>query len=267
MDKYGLIGDPIGHSKSPQMQTAALKSANIAATYTLLNEPGEMLADIITRLRASNVAGFNVTTPFKQAIIPFLDELDVSAANIQAVNTVKNVAGKLIGYSTDGIGFWQSLPLLKPGTNVALIGAGGAAKSLIDAAPVGVNLRIFNRESPEFNVHYADLKELFNIELQPLASLHNQLAEIDILINATSVGLRDNVSILPLNEFEILNREALVIDLVYKHQQTQFLTFAKSTNHQTLGGLPMLVGQGAASFEIWHQQVANTKVMQASLID
>lgn len=265
MDKYGLIGDPINHSKSPQMQTAALKQAGISATYTLLNEPGEELAQIITRLRTNNVAGFNVTTPFKQAIIPLLDELDASAATIQAVNTVKNVAGKLIGYSTDGAGFWDSLPQIPVGSKVAVIGAGGAAKAIIGAAPANVDVCVFNRESASFGEHQASLQALFKLELQPLTTLLAQLAEIDILINATSVGLHDNVSVLTLADFTGLKPSALVIDLVYKHGQTQFLTYASATQHATMGGLPMLVMQGALSFTIWQQQAADITAMQAAL--
>lgn len=265
MDKYGLIGDPIDHSKSPQMQTAALKQASILATYTLLNESGEELAQIITRLRTNHVAGFNVTTPFKQAIIPFLDELDASAATIQAVNTVKNVAGKLIGYSTDGTGFWASLPKLAPGSRVAIIGAGGAAKALIGAAPANIDLRVFNRESASFSEHQASLRELFKLELQPLTVLLAQLAEVDVLINATSVGLHNNVSVLSQTDFTNLKASALVVDLVYKHGQTQFLAYASATQHATMGGLPMLVMQGALSFAIWHQQMADIRIMQAAL--
>lgn len=265
MDKYGLIGDPITHSKSPRMQTAAIKSAKLNATYQLLNDHGEKLSAIMERLRKSNVAGFNVTTPFKQTIIPFLDELDVTVAKIQAVNTVKNVDGKLIGYSTDGSGFWQSMPEIEKPINVVIIGAGGAAKAIIGAAPLTVNIQVFNRESPAFDEHKAQLAALFGLELQPLSQLLTQLESVDLLINATSVGLHDNVSVLSEADFELLKANALVIDLVYRHAQTSFLEYARKTEHQTMSGLPMLVMQGAHSFKIWHNKIADIKSMELYL--
>lgn len=266
MLKYGLIGDPIDHSKSPQMQTAALKAAGINGEYRLLNQSGEALATIVARLRAENVAGFNVTTPFKQAIIPYLDGIDVVAETIAAVNTVVNVDGRWIGYSTDGPGFWQSLPTTTRKQKVALIGAGGAAKSLISACPANVELTVYNRESVNFNVYATQLKAIADLELQPLSQLTTDIANFDIVINATSVGLHDNVSVLAEAMLALLPTTALVVDLVYKHEQTAFLAAAVATGHATLGGLPMLVMQGALSFTLWHQQPANIEKMQQSLV-
>ncbi|CAH0417952.1 shikimate dehydrogenase [Periweissella ghanensis] len=266
MQKYGLIGDPISHSKSPAIQNAALQACQIKGEYRLLNTPGEELAQIVARLRADNVQGFNVTTPFKQAIIPFLAGLDQSAAQIQAVNTVKNVAGKWIGYSTDGAGFWQSITVT-PGMQVALLGAGGAVKAIISARPANVELVVFNHVSPHFTQHKVELQQLFGIELQPLPALTPKLGALDMLINATSVGLTDDLSILTQAEVAQLPAKAVVVDLIYRTQETLLMTYARQTGHQVIGGLPMLVNQGALSFEIWQQQVTPIASMTAALAD
>lgn len=265
MQKYGLIGDPIAHSKSPQIQNAALQACQINGQYTLLNTPGEAISTIVERLRADNIAGFNVTTPFKQAIIPFVDTLDVSAAQIEAVNTVKNINGQWVGYSTDGAGFWQSIPGDTTGLNIALIGAGGAAKAIISACPSAVNLTVFNQLSPRFTSHQVELQRLFACELQPLTALEPVLPTIDILINATSVGLTDDQSILTLAEVGQLPPHALVIDLIYRQAQTTLMQAAVQTGHRVMGGLPMLSHQGALSFTIWHDQPAPLTVMVAAL--
>lgn len=266
MQKYGLIGDPISHSKSPAIQNAALQACQINGEYRLLNTPGEELAQIVARLRADNVQGFNVTTPFKQAIIPFLAGLDSSAAQIQAANTVKNIAGKWIGYSTDGAGFWASVTVT-PGMKVALLGAGGAAKAIISTRPANVELMVFNHLSPQFIDHQTELKQLFGIELQPLSVITTMLGELDMLINATSVGLTDNLSILTQAEVAQLPAKAVIVDLIYRTEATLLMTYARQTGHQVIGGLPMLVYQGALSFEIWHLQTAPLASMTAALGD
>lgn len=265
MLKYGLIGDPINHSKSPAMQTAALKKANIDGQYTLLNQSGESLLTIVNRLKKSDIQGFNITTPFKNAILPYLDEIDSSAELIQAANTVKVINGRWYGFSTDGLGFWQSLPVDIQPKKVAIIGAGGAAKSIIAATPTGISLQVFNQASPRFNEHKNEIKSLFGIALEELDNIFEQLAQFDVIINATSVGLHDNVSVLRRNVFDNIPLKTLLIDLVYKHHETAFMRYGIDSGHRVIGGLPMLVMQGAISFEIWHQMKADITVMTTAL--
>ncbi|WP_125587741.1 shikimate dehydrogenase [Companilactobacillus jidongensis] len=255
---YGLIGFPAMHSKSPRMHNAAMKKLNINAKYQAFEFSPNQLSVEVERLRHLNIQGFNVTMPFKNKIIDYLDGIDDLANQLQSVNTVQNVNGKWIGHSTDGNGFWQTINS-HPKT-VVLIGSGGAARSILASKPNDVTIHVFNHHSVRFKQHAKEIKKLKNIELEDLANIRATLPETNLVINATNVGMRDDASILSKADFELMNGGSAV-DIIYRDQPTKFLEYANSAGLKTKNGLDMLVSQGALSFEIWFRQKAPIELM------
>lgn len=262
---YGLLANPVTHSKSPAMQQAAFQALAYDAVYVPFDVQPEMFATAVAGLRAINVAGFNVSMPYKQRIISYLDIVAEDAQKLQSVNTVVNVHGQWSGYSTDGIGFWRSLPTGSY-QRVVILGAGGAARAIIATglAQAGVSeISVFNRASTNFEEHTTDLWQLAGIELQDLAdepTLAAALQQADLLVNTTSVGMRDTTSPLTGQQMAQLPAGAMVVDIIYRDEPTTFLKLAGQRPKQN--GLPMLIAQGAASFEIWTGMQPNIEVMQ-----
>jgi len=255
---YGLIGFPAMHSKSPRMHNAAMKKLKINAKYQAFEFSPDKLSSEVERLKNMNIRGFNVTMPFKNRIIDYLDGIDEVANKLQSVNTVQNVNGKWIGHSTDGSGFWKTIHS-SPKT-VALIGSGGAARSILASKPDDVTVHVFNHRSARFEQHSKEIKKLMNIELEDLADIRTILPKTDLVINATNVGMRDDASVLDEADFELMNGGSAV-DIIYRDQPTEFLRRAAAVGLQTKNGLDMLVSQGALSFEIWFKQKAPIELM------
>ena len=256
--KLGIIGYPLSHTISPAMQTAALEAAGISATYRPIET-----APAFVRARLSEVRrdfrGVNVTIPHKEAVIPFLDGLSLEAQAIGAVNTIVVQDGRLIGYNTDGPGLLHSLDQARieyKGRKVLLLGAGGAARAIAySLKQAGAQVMISNR-SPE---RAKQLGEAIGVGVVTGALLEAALKTCDLLINTTSVGLKDPQSS-PLPE-GVLPRHAAVVDIVYNPAETKLLRDAKGAGVQTLGGLPMLVWQGALAFELWTGVKPDVRVM------
>lgn len=258
-----LIGYPLKHSISPVFQQAAFDYYSLDIRYEKCETQTAQLPEVVSRLRQASVFGANVTVPHKEKVIPLLDEVDNLASRIGAVNTVVNRKGKLIGYNTDALAFVKALredagfyPCNK---NVALLGAGGAARAVIFALMEESvkSITVFNRtpgRGVDLVASVASAAQSTKLSALPWQRLvHNGvLEECDLLVNCTSVGMRyseaDGES--PLMAAMIPKR-ALVYDLVYNPEETPLLKEAKKAGAQTLGGLSMLVYQGAASFELW----------------
>ncbi|WP_125565544.1 shikimate dehydrogenase [Companilactobacillus insicii] len=255
---YGLIGFPAMHSKSPRMHNTAMKKLNINAKYQAFEFPTELLDSKVEQLKNLNIQGFNVTMPFKKKIIKYLDDLDDTAKKLQSVNTVENVNGKWIGHSTDGEGFWKTIKS-DPKT-VALIGSGGAAKSILLSKPDNVTVHIFNHKSIRFSQHSEEIKKIMNIELENLSDIESILPKTDLVINATNVGMQDEHSVLSKLDFELMNGGSAV-DIIYRDRPTEFLKLAQEAGLKTKNGLDMLVSQGALSFEVWFQRKAPIELM------
>lgn len=262
---YGVMGYPVHHSLSPIIHNTAFKTLGINAVYTAFNVAPEALATAIAGARALGLAGFNLTIPHKQAIVPLLDWLDVRAQQIGAVNTVVNRQGQLCGYNTDAAGFCQPL-YSKSGfnpkaANVVLLGAGGAARAVaFELAASGVSsIVLLNRNleraqtlaaalqttSPTTNISADYLREPVN---------HPALATADLVVQCTSRGLKDT----PLTmDWGLLNKKAIVADLVYDRQPTVFLQQATAYGLRTHDGIWMLIGQAAQAFWLWTGQRFN----------
>ncbi|AKP67508.1 shikimate dehydrogenase [Companilactobacillus ginsenosidimutans] len=256
---YGLIGYPALHSKSPRMQNAAMENLNIDAMYKAFEFAPTKMDEEIKKLKLRNIQGFNVTMPYKKAIINYLDEVDPIAAKLQSVNTVKRINGKWVGTSTDGAGFWHTIK--NDPKKVVLIGTGGAARAIIASKPDNIELKVFNRNSQRFSGHAQQMQELFGIELKKLSDIEQDLGDTDLIINATNAGMRDNESVLSQENFLQAKSSCHVIDIIYRDFPTRFMENARNAGLTAENGLNMLIAQGVLSFQIWFGQTAPEQLM------
>lgn len=263
---FAVIGNPIGHSLSPFMHDSWFQEQNIDATYIPIQvEEGE-LEEAVNALKQLGCCGWNVTVPYKEAIIPFLDEIDSSATGIGAVNTVvKTKDGRFVGYNTDGLGFVQSLGPIIQDNKILLLGAGGAARGILHAfKQLGyLNIVIANRT-------YANAQKLVQ-ELQygqamTLQNAEACLGQFDIIVQTTPQGMKNNTDTLPIQLNHIKNH-AIVADIVYNPLVTPFLEEAKKYEVRSINGLGMLVHQGAIAFSYWIGQMPNTDRMVERLTE
>lgn len=270
----GVIGDPIEHTMSPVMHNAAFKELGLDYLYVSFRVRKEELGEVMESVRALNMRGLNVTLPHKVAIIPFLDKLDPLAKKIGAVNTIVNDDGVLTGYNTDATGFLQALldNGVKPeGKRVVILGAGGASRAISYILAERVtHLVILNRR---LELDWAKAlaqrisrvsKEVKALELNE-KNLKTVLAGADILINATSVGMSPDANKTPVPA-RLLKASLIVFDIVYNPIQTRLRKEAEAAGAQTIGGLDMLVWQGAIAFEKWTGQKAPLDLMKREAV-
>lgn len=265
MRRAGIIGHPVAHSLSPVFQSAALKHCGLDVAYEFWDTAAEDLARRVASLRDLGVLGANVTIPHKEAVIPLLDELGGQSARVGAVNTIVNREGRLFGFNTDGPGFVAALKneaAFDPaGCSVLLLGAGGAARGIAFAlaeARAG-NIGIWNRTAPRAARLVTDVAATG-------ASVHvvsgKDPTGYDCIVNCTSVGMEGTgTEATSPCDFALARPAALAVDIVYKPEDTAFLKAAKTGGLKTLGGLPMLIYQGALAFELWTGVRAPVDVM------
>ncbi len=266
---YGVIGDPIAHSLSPALQNAAFEALHIDSVFLAFKVKRGEVETALRGMQSLGIAGLNVTMPHKNAVIPYLDQVDEIANFLGSVNTIINDHGKLNGFSTDGIGAYRALEengVQIKGKKAVLLGGGGAAKAIAYAFAKEVDELILLNRTPETLKHLVDSlnrsfnKKIFLSVLSPKV-LGESLQNADILINATSVGM-DSKSAQSLVSPKYLNSNLTVMDIVYNPIETKLLRDAKDVGARVISGLEMLVYQGAASFQIWTGQVAPVKVMR-----
>lgn len=255
---YAVIGDPIEHSLSPTMHNVAFRRLNLDSVYLAFRVRPKSLQKAITGMKSLGILGFNVTVPHKVSVMRYLDKIDDEAVKIGAVNTVVNKDGTLIGYNTDGLGALTALQeegLEVKGQKVVLLGAGGAAKALASSiAPLAESLIILNRtESKAKDLASSLAERLFSkVEGKRLTenALSSVLIDADVLINATSVGMYPNISETLVKRGK-LHSGMTVFDIIYNPLKTRLLREADAVGARTVGGVKMLVGQGALAFELW----------------
>ena len=272
----GIIGYPIGHSMSPVFQQAGLDACGVDARYVAYQVAPDEVEEFVNGLRQSGILGINVTVPHKLAVMPFLDEIDDWATEAGAVNTIVNRQGRLTGHNTDGYGFLRALregaDFEPQGRRTLILGAGGAARGVVLAlAREGVgHLTIANR-TPERAENLAELARNRGITAQaiPLSGteLTQAAADSELIVNCTTIGMThgpaEDDTPLPGNA---IPSTALVNDLVYNPLETRLLREAAQAGAKTLGGIQMLVYQGAASFEMWLERPAPVEVMMSAAI-
>ncbi|MBT9537631.1 MAG: shikimate dehydrogenase [Nitrospirae bacterium] len=265
----GLLGYPVEHSLSPAMHNAAFEHIGLDCCYVTFPVKPGFLKDAVRSVRALNLAGVNVTMPHKENVIPLLDKVDADASFIGAVNTIVNSNGKLIGYNTDGRGFMRSLSEAQISLNkknVLILGAGGASRAIgFYLAKKASALFIYDIDRKKAGKLIRDLnkmrKNVFPFSFQPSAFSH-QLHDIDIIINATPLGLKKGDP-LPV-DINLLKPRHVVCDLIYKN--TPLLQRASRKGCRTLNGLGMLLWQGAFAFELWTGKKPPVEVMRKALV-
>ncbi|QPC46958.1 shikimate dehydrogenase [Mangrovibacillus cuniculi] len=267
--KLAVIGYPIHHSLSPLMHQVELDALGIQGNYTRIEIHPNDFTEKVTKLLDSDITGFNVTLPFKEKIIPYLDDVDSSARVIGAVNTVVKEQGKWIGYNTDGEGYVRGLlhdfsSLELPQSKVLIIGAGGAARgiiySLLQSGVQKNHLDIMNRSLKNAQ----KLCEEFSLPTENSYSLKDQCTlQYDIVIQTSSVGLKKEET--PLRAFRI-QQDAIVSDIIYNPSKTAFLKIAEEQGAMIQNGLNMFVFQGALAFEKWTSHKPNISRMRDTVL-
>ena len=254
----GLFGNPVGHSLSPLMQNSAISLLGLPYVYMPFKIEPEFLQDAVASIRALAMGGVNVTIPFKEAVIPYLDELSADAKACGAVNLIQNQGGHLIGLNTDGEGFIRSLEEegIAPQGRIVFIGAGGAARAL---AWVLTRFPIENIDFMDINLSRAQnlaacVREQAGCSSQGIIMNQENFkavsAKADFIINCSSVGMFPQTDASPVDSFDQAKNSAVVYDLIYTPLQTRLMKMASARDLKTIGGLSMLVHQGALSLEI-----------------
>ncbi len=284
--RLAVFGDPVAHSASPPMHNAALAALDLPMRYTRILVRPEELKEALGLLGPQGFAGVNLTTPHKAAAVPLLAEVDPHAALLGAINTVKvEAGGRLVGYNTDGPGFVQavkevfSLPL--SGKRILILGAAGGAGRALAAQCIlegCKRLLLANRTDEKAHLLAQDLQARFAEKVAPygdvqlkviawkLASTRELLEEIDLVVNATSLGLRDeDVSPLPAGSLPL---DLFVFDTVYRRSgtPTPLVAAAQEVGARSTDGLALLLHQGALALEYWFSQPAPMEAMKEALL-
>ncbi|MFC7783199.1 shikimate dehydrogenase [Rossellomorea sp. GCM10028870] len=256
MALYGVIGDPIAHSMSPEMHNAAFQECGMDSVYVKFHVRKEQLSQAINGIKALGIQGVNVTVPHKEHVMPLLDGIDPLAGAIGAVNTIVNENGKLIGYNTDGLGFVEGLKNIADDQledkSMLIIGAGGAARAIYySLASLGVKrIDVTNRTALRAENMIKACPFDLNSRFLSLEAAENRLDQYDVIIHTTSIGMFPHIKGSPLTIKE-LKEGCIVSDIIYNPLETALLKQANQKGARTQNGLDMFVYQGALSFEKW----------------
>lgn len=269
----GVIGDPINHSLSPIIQNAAFEAVDLNFVFLAYKVKTSGLEDAVNGARALNIRGLNVTMPHKTRIIDFLDRIDLSAQIIKSVNTVLNKENLLFGFNTDGVGALRALKengVEPKGRKVLLLGAGGAARAVAyTLAKEADELVVLNRTVKSSHNLAKLLEKTVGKKVVAgslsISDIQRNLQDSDILINATSLGMKPKPQESPV-PIKLLRRDLSVMDIVYNPIETRLIKDAKSIGAVVIGGIEMLIYQGAASFEIWTGKSAPIQVMKKAAL-
>ena len=266
---FAVIGDPIDHSLSPNIHSAAFRELNLDCSYIAYKIAKDELEEGIESLKKIKIDGFNVTIPHKVEMMKYLDRLDESCSIIGAVNTVTNDNGILKGYNTDMDGFlepFKKRSLNIRGLKVLLLGAGGAARAIVAGFTKehAKSITVANRTVENAN----KISEFSNkIGLKANAIRIDEIGDTaknyDVIVNATSVGLKNEPSIISLDG---INSETIVYDIVYSPINTDFIKKAKEKGAIVIYGYEMLLGQASRAFQIWHGVEAPYNAMKKALL-
>ena len=254
-----VVANPIKHSISPFIHNSAFEATNTNGVYLAWEVDATELAETVANIRRYQMFGINLSMPYKEQVIPYLDQLSAEACLIGAVNTVVNREGTLIGYNTDGKGFFKSLPSFKISRKrLVLLGAGGAAKAILAQAILdGVSqISVFVRSSSmeKTRPYLEKIKNAtgFRVDLfalEDVQDLQDSTTQADLLVNATSVGMDGSSQPIPTSI--VLPEKLMVADVIYQPFETPFLKWAKEQGNQSINGLGMLLYQAAETFELW----------------
>ena len=274
----GVFGFPVEHSLSPAMHNAAFAALRLSFLYVPFAVAPENLEPALRGLNALGIVGVNLTIPHKEAVLPFLDEITDEARAIGAVNTVHVTGGRLLGDNTDGRGFFEPLREMGvsvTGRSVVVLGAGGAARAVVfRLVHEGAHVTLVNRTPERAERLAADAAptgtgtvRTLTFELHDAKELGKRIAESELLVHTTRVGMSPHSDALPPVPLEAFHSDLLVYDLVYNPVETELLKQARARGCSTLTGVKMLVFQGAAAFERWTGQWPPTDVMEQAVLE
>ena len=254
-----VVANPVKHSISPFIHNSAFEATNTNGVYLAWEVDATELAETVANIRRYQMYGINLSMPYKEQVIPYLDQLSEEACLIGAVNTVVNREGTLIGYNTDGKGFFKSLPSFKISRKrLVLLGAGGAAKAILAQAildgvsQISVFVRSSSMEKTRPYIEKIQNATGFRVDLfalEDVQDLQDSITQADLLVNATSVGM-DGTS-QPIPTSIVLREKLMVADVIYQPFETPFLKWARNQGNQSINGLGMLLYQAAEAFELW----------------
>ena len=263
MKKYLVIGNPIEHSLSPKLHNHWFEKNNINAIYNKKQINEIDIKDIISELRNEKINGINVTVPFKQSIIPFVDELSAEANNAHSVNTIYKENNKVFGHNTDISGFELAMRGKNydiKGKKIFILGAGGVVPSIILALKkMGTNKIILSNRTKK---KAQQLKKIFSdLEIVDWGDI----PEFNMIINATSLGLNkeDEIKL----DYTGIGPNKLFYDVVYNPKQTKFLSKAKQFGNQTENGKMMFIYQAHQAFTLWHKVMPKIDEETIKLLD
>ena len=280
--RLGVFGHTVAHSLSPEIQNGALKEAGLAMRYTRFDIAPEELGAALGLSRDLEFVGVNLTVPHKIAGLALVDQADETARKIGAINTIKFERGKLRGFNTDGAGFARAIreefSIDLRDLRILIVGAGGAARAIAwqCAKENCERLVIANRDLANANALCEELREFFTgprvlgpvARLQAIAleeaALRFQVANVDLVVNATPLGLNRNDP-LPVPA-RLIEPHLMIYDTVYSSMPTAFVSGAVESGARAADGLSMLLHQGALAFEIWFDRPAPIAAMRKALV-
>ena len=248
MKKYFVIGNPIDHSFSPKLHNFWLKENNINAIYDKIKLEKNEIENFVKDIKKQKIAGCNVTVPFKKTVIPFLDKLSPEAEQTQSVNTIVFDKDNLIGYNTDITGFYkaiQSINFSLENKIVLVLGAGGVVPSIIFALRKLNVLQIVisnrtKKKAENLRTQFSDLKIVE----------WGSIPDFDVVINATSLGLKNEIINL---DFSNVGKNKLFYDVIYNPLETNFLKIGKTLGNIVENGKTMFIYQALEAFKLWHK--------------
>lgn len=262
---FALIGTPVGHSKSPVMYNYSFKKLDLDYRYLAFDITVDKVKEALLAIKTFNIKGANVTMPCKSAVTEYMDELSPAARIIGACNTIVNDNGKLVGHITDGVGYVRNLKengIEVKGKKITIMGAGGAATAIqVQCALDGAReISIFNpkddfykraeqtvenikKDVPECVVNLYDLEDT--------NKLYEEIESSDILTNATLIGMKPYDNETNIKDTSVLRKDLVVTDVVYNPKKTKMIEDAEANGCKAIGGLGMLLYQGAEAFNLY----------------
>lgn len=269
---FGLVGYPLGHSLSPFMHNLAFAAQGINAVYLAFPVKPERVSLMVAAAKTLGIQGFNVTIPYKESLLPFLDKVSPEARACGSVNTVLIKDNLAVGYNTDGMGFMDSLQQegVKVPRLAVILGAGGAARAVgYQLATLGT-VTVFLNRNRERAVNLArEIAGLTGQESRGMSWDEGENADFllnaELLVNTTPLGMYPNTDEKPILDLRGLNPAATIADIVYNPITTRFLQEAARMGFKTVNGLGMFVNQGVRSWEMFTGQKAPRELMEDKL--
>ncbi|HBF5456901.1 shikimate dehydrogenase [Clostridioides difficile] len=262
---FVLIGTPVGHSKSPVMYNYSFKKLDLDYRYLAFDVTVDKVKEALLAIKTFNIKGANVTMPCKSAVTEYMDELSPAARIIGACNTIVNDNGKLVGHITDGVGYVRNLKengVEVKGKKITIMGAGGAATAIqVQCALDGAReISIFNTKDDFYkraeqtveNIKKDVPECVVNLyDLEDTNKLYEEIESSDILTNATLIGMKPYDNETNIKDTSVLRKDLIVTDVVYNPKKTKMIEDAEANGCKAIGGLGMLLYQGAEAFNLY----------------